>query len=185
MLFLHEAATSDATDEALIDALQSFVDSGKVRALGIASDFERLPFPLSLPSNYQVIQLNNDVAARNIPKLANGERRALIVHSVFKPLASLRISALAQPDVVNQFSSRVQADLSDPTVLGNLLLQYALAGEAGLVLFSSTSLARVSENAKSASTTKWNRELLTAFATFVDTLLKKEPDFSPNPRTKQ
>jgi aryl-alcohol dehydrogenase-like predicted oxidoreductase len=185
ILFLHEATLSDARNEALIQAL-SLVAAGKVRSLGIASDFEKLqPSPLSLPSNYQVIQLNDDAATRNLPKLVRKEKQAVIVHSVFKPLVSLRTAALAQPDVVRKFSSQVQLDLADQSVLGYLLLQHALASEADLVLFSSTSAARVSANVKSASTDCLDKKQLAIFTDFVDTLLKKQPEVSQNLRIEQ
>ena len=173
IFFLHEATMFDAVNEALIETLQAQVAKGKVRLLGMGSGFEKLQGDAgSLPPDYQVVQFDDDAMTRNLPTLARKENRALVVHSVFRPLASLHAAALAHPEIVHKFSSQVQLDLADRSVLGSLLLQHALASEADLVLFSSMHPARVSANTKDACAAYLDRERLAIFTNFVDTLLK-------------
>ena len=173
ILLLHEATLADAASESLIEALQRQVSEGRVRCLGVASDFEKLHQDAALlPASYQVVQFNDNAAMRNLPKLAHRESRALITHSVFQPVEQLRQAMAGRPHLVQRFSSEIGADLSHSGVLGSLLLQFALQSNAeGIVLFSSVDPARVTANVREVESPRWSEAQLSQFMEFVDEVL--------------
>jgi len=169
IFFLHEATLSDAANEDLIETLQAQVAKGKIQLLGVASDFGKLTLDANLlPVPYQVVQFNDNAAARNLAKLAHHEDRAVILHSIFNPFKTFRSFAQTMPDKVRTFSAQTQLDLADFRVLGSLLLHYALRANAGPVLFSSASLKRVTENVRDVSTANYDDNQMNCFCKFVD-----------------
>jgi aryl-alcohol dehydrogenase-like predicted oxidoreductase len=181
IFFLHEATPSDAANESLIEALQAQVALGKIRLLGVASGFEKFwGTALPLASAYQVLQFDDNVVVGNLPKLPRTEPRALVVHSVFTRLDWLHAAASRHPAIVNSFSSQMQRNLADRRILGSMILQYALASPADLVLFSTASPERVSGNVNQASA-PGDPALLARFADFVAALSECERGASSPP----
>ena len=176
IFFLHEATLSDARNEALMETLQAQVAKGKIKLLGIASGFEKLNGDASLlPAQYQVIQFDDSVVSRNLPKLAHRDDRAVIRHGIFNPFTMLQTFARKSPDNVLAFQMRTKLDLADSSVLGSLLLHYALHGNSGPVLFSSANPARIAANVRDASTGRFDDAQLRDFTAFVDTCLAAQP----------
>jgi D-threo-aldose 1-dehydrogenase len=176
VLLLHEATLADATSEPLIEALQRQVNQGRVRCLGVASEFGKLHEDAALlPATYQVVQFNDNALARNLPRLAHRKPRALITHSVFQPADLLQEAIGARPQLVGKFSSEMNVELGDPRVTGSLLLQYALRSNAdGIVLFSSVDPARVTANVHEAESHRWDEAQLSRFVKFVDQVLNPQ-----------
>jgi aryl-alcohol dehydrogenase-like predicted oxidoreductase len=80
ILFLHDCAAEDASDE-LLGFLDTQVACGKIRAFGVATTIEAAA-PLSASFGDRLIyQFPNSLFARNVERLASGRR--LITHSPF------------------------------------------------------------------------------------------------------
>jgi D-threo-aldose 1-dehydrogenase len=173
LLLLHEATLAEALNPSLIETLECQVKSGKVRHLGIASDFEKLPRDArKLPSLYQVLQLNDNAEARNLNRLTHAEQRDFVTHSIFKPARPL-VNALAKhPQIVREFSRQANADLTDPKVIRAFLLHYALqSNRSGTVLFASTNPQHISSNVRQLEASDYDESQCALFLEFVQTIL--------------
>jgi aryl-alcohol dehydrogenase-like predicted oxidoreductase len=174
IFLLHEATLADAASEPLMETLQSQIAKGKVRCIGIASDFRKLSGDVGLLSGaYQVVQFNDNAQTRNLKNLADGHERSLITHSIFQPANALREAIAAHPEIAEQFSFRVDAELRDPEVIGSLLLHYALRSNTeGAVLFSTSDPKRLAANMRDAESRGYSDAQLSRFVAFVDEILK-------------
>ncbi|MFI5071382.1 MAG: aldo/keto reductase [Terriglobales bacterium] len=172
VLFLHEATVAEASDEALIGMLRQQVDKGKVRCLGLASDFSKLSSSAeSVPEQYRILQFNDNAANRNLERLTHREQRTIITHSIFQPARVLPEAIATHPEIASKFSLKLGLDLSDPTIVGSLLLRYALLSNSdGIVLFSSTDAGRITTNVRDAEPDGYQRRL-PIFTQFVDEIL--------------
>jgi aryl-alcohol dehydrogenase-like predicted oxidoreductase len=173
IFLLHESTVADAANESLLEALRRQLERGTIRSLGIASSFRNLAMDGSrLPSDYAVLQFEDNAENRNVSSLSHAQDRVLISHSIFQPLSSLRAAIAVQPAVTQNYSSRLSLNLGDPTVLGNLLLQFALRSNAdGVVLFSTADPNRVSSNVRAAESCPFDDQQMAGFLEFVATLL--------------
>ncbi|HKW18824.1 MAG TPA: aldo/keto reductase [Terriglobales bacterium] len=178
ILLLHEATLSDAANSALLETLWRQVALGKVRALGIGSDFDNLhPGINSLPAEYQVLQFENNAFRRNTFKISDTKPRAFITHSIFQPADSLGALIKLLPAVTRQFSSRLDADLSDPEVLRSWLLKCALStNPRGIVLFASTNPQHAANNIRACNAGSAESEGCSIFSNFVDEVLRLAGD---------
>lgn len=183
LLLLHEATAEEATHSELVDALEREVKKGTIRALGIASAYERIARRTdSLPAAYRVLQFENHIAQANIRALGPSDR-ALITHSAFA--ASQRLARAIRTDAVRSkvFSERIGLDLHDPEVRSTLLLRYALdTNPAGAVLFSSVTPAHVDHNVRSANLRSLSPPQLAALEELVDPSLPASADGATPPR---
>lgn len=177
MFLLHEATLADATSEPLMETLQQQITKGKVRCVGIASDFKKLKGDASLlPKIYQVVQFDDNAQTRNLKALAHRDKRSLITHSIFRPAKPLREAIVAHPDIAEQFSLRLNAELRNPEVIGSLLLHYALwSNTDGAILFSSSNPKRLAVNVRDAESPGYRDAQLSSFVEFVDEILKARP----------
>jgi len=173
VLLLHEANLSEALSQPLVEALQQQVERGTVRAFGVASTFDKLGIAFSqIPAAYQVLQFEDNVRTRNLRTVQHETDRALITHSIFRPTSSLQNAVAANADLASRFSSEINANLREPSVIGSLLLHYALQSNAdGVVLFSSSDPQHVSANVHDASTARYDQQQLSRFVEFVDAVL--------------
>jgi len=127
LFFLHEATLADAASEPLIETMQQQVNRGTIRTFGIASAFPNFQADASrVPSAYRVLQFEGDAVSRNVSHLTHREGLGILTHSIFKPFSMLRAAIKAQPAVAREYSSRMDLDLTDSSVIGSLLLQGAL-----------------------------------------------------------
>jgi D-threo-aldose 1-dehydrogenase len=174
MFLLHEATLADAASELLIETLQQQITKGKVRCIGIASDFKKLRGDASLLSGaYQVVQFDDNARTRNLKTLACRDKRSLITHSIFQPAKPLREAIAEHPEIAEQFSLLIDAELRNPEVIGSLLLHYALRSNTeGAVLFSSSDPKRLAANVRDSESRGYSDAQLSTFAKFVDEILK-------------
>jgi D-threo-aldose 1-dehydrogenase len=174
MFLLHEATLADAASEPLMETLQQQITKGKVRCIGIASDFRKLGGDAGLLSEaYQVVQFDDNAQTRNLKTLAHRDKRGLITHSIFRPAKSLREAIAAHPEIAEQFSLRIDAELRNPEVIGSLLLHYALRSNSeGAVLFSSSDPKRLAANVRNSESRGYSDPQLSTFVEFVDEILK-------------
>jgi aryl-alcohol dehydrogenase-like predicted oxidoreductase len=173
IFLLHEATLADAANESLLETLRRQLERGTIRSIGIASGFRNLEMDASrMPSAYRVLQFEDNAENRNVNSLSPAQDRVLISHSVFRPLNPLRAAIAVQPAVTQKYSTRLSLNLGDPTVLGNLLLQFALHSNAGgVVLFSTADPNRVSSNVRGAESCPFDDQQMAGFLEFVATLL--------------
>jgi D-threo-aldose 1-dehydrogenase len=174
MFLLHEATLADAASEPLMETLQRQITKGKVRYIGIASDFTKLRGDIGLLSGtYQVLQFDDNAQTRNLKTLAHRDKRSLITHSIFRPAKPLREAIAAHPEIAEQFSLRIDAELRNPEVIGSLLLHYALRSNTeGAVLFSSSDPKRLAANVRDSESRGYSDAQLSTFVEFVDEILK-------------
>jgi D-threo-aldose 1-dehydrogenase len=170
LLLLHEATLAEAASEPLLDALQKQVARGTVRVLGVASAFSKLRKDLNkVPTEYSVLQFDDNAHTRNLERVENMDR-ALITHSIFQPAESLRSAIAANAELARRVSREVGADVKEPSVIGSLLLHYALQNNPnGLVLFSSSNPQHISANAVDAMSSRYDKQQVDGFANFVRT----------------
>ena len=173
ILLLHEAELAEAAGEALLDALQGEVAKGRIRHLGIASDFSKLHQDAGrLPPAYDTVQFNDNPWRRNLPRLQNREQRLLITHSIFEPAAQLIAAARMRAQLAAESSRQIGADLSNPDVIASLLLHYALRNNTGgVVLFSSTDARHIEANVREVRAPQFDEAQLGHFVAFVDQAL--------------
>jgi len=170
LFLLHEATVSDASNEALIQALEREVQKGSIRAFGVGSSFDKLgPRLASLPSAYRVVQTENSVAERNAHAMGP-TARALITHSAFAPLPALTAKLRTESARVADLSLRIGLDLRDPDVLSSLALRYALdTNPSGVVVFSSEKPSHIDRNVRCAIEPPLPRQHLEALCELTDT----------------
>lgn len=173
IFLLHEGSIADASREPLLEALLREVKKGKIRLLGVGSEFEKFQRNSDLlPADYGVLQFNDNVADQNVGKLSHPDGRFLITHSIFVPLKILRQAAGEHTQVVRKHSLLMSIDLADPSVLGALLLQFALwSNKNGIVLFSSTEPHHIAANVKQAEAEPYDDVVMHRFIAFVNELL--------------
>ncbi len=169
LFLLHEASVPEALFQPLIETLEKQVSAGKVRCLGIASDFGKLREHASqVPPLYQVLQFNDNAAERSLAHLTHGDERQVITHSIFKPTRPLLKAVAEHPHIAREFSKYLNVDLTDSKVIVSLLLDYALRqNDRGVVLFSSTDPRHVSANARGLETPMYDSAQSAGFLDFV------------------
>jgi aryl-alcohol dehydrogenase-like predicted oxidoreductase len=142
MLLLHEPSIDDLRSGELLGFLQACVDQGKARQFGIAS---RVPETLEIlsesPEYARVIQIPDDVLERSVERMPALRERPRFIHSAIREaLPRIRGHLDAEPERQATWSRRLDVDCADPTVLGGLLIGYALqVNPDGVVLFGSQS----------------------------------------------
>jgi aryl-alcohol dehydrogenase-like predicted oxidoreductase len=124
ILFLHDCAATDLTDE-LVDFLDRQVAAGTIRAYGAATDIEAVETLVRENRAGLVFQFANSVCARQAERLPPMSR-PFVTHSPFLGAERLR--------------ARVAAEIRDgidPARLHGLMLSWALAANpSGVVLCS-------------------------------------------------
>jgi len=177
IFLLHEATLADASNPALLEALQRQVDRGTVRSHGVASSFRHLQIgAIPVPSVYKILQFEDNAENRNLGKLVQAQELGVVTHSIFQPLAALRAASVAQPAVAQKYATSLNLNLEDPAALANLLLQFALRNNPnGVVLFSTTDPKRVFSNVHAAESCPYDNEQMAGFLEFVDAILPSVP----------
>jgi len=173
IFLLHEATITDANSIALVERLLGEVKKGKIRHLGLGSKFEKLREETRLlPVAYEVLQFNDNAVDRSTTKLHGHDRRLLITHSVFASMRLLLQGIEAHPQLAREHSLRVGADLLNPSVMGSLVLRFALWSNAnGIVLFSSKDPQHIAANVREVEAKPVDAAQMRRFVEFVDQLL--------------
>jgi aryl-alcohol dehydrogenase-like predicted oxidoreductase len=145
-LFLaHQASAAALPDEDVIGLLEDLRRAGKIRAFGVATEFELLgPVLQARPQLGQVVQFDSELTSRHIAALESRTDRLLITYGFIN-----RAIAVCRERL--QVASPRIGDLeqADDDTLGGLLLRAAvLANPNGIVLTQSRSPARIKRNAQ-------------------------------------
>ena len=170
---LHEGTIADASSERLVEALLRQVERGKIRHVGVGSAFRKLQGDADLlPAMYEVLQFNDNAIDRSVRKLSHRDRRFVITHSIFVPLETLRQGVNEHPQIAREHSLRMNIDLTEPSAISSLLLQFALWSNAnGIVLFSSTDSRHIDANVLQTDSDPYDDLAIQRFVVFVDQLL--------------
>jgi D-threo-aldose 1-dehydrogenase len=136
----HQASVSALPDEELIGWLEDVARAGKIRAFGVATDFEwLLPVLEQRPQLSRVVQFDSDLTRGNVTSVVANERLVITYGFVGRSVASCR----------ERFPS---LNALGDNELGGLLLRAAvLANPNGIVLMQSRSPRRIESNVRAAT----------------------------------
>jgi hypothetical protein len=150
ILELHEATPADARREDLIAYLEEEVKKGRVRALGLGTQFAKLDGDAALtPPQYAVLQFDSDTCRSNLENFANSESRALITFGSIGRAKELAAIAKADTALFAKWRDRVGVDLSDASVVTGLLLHDAArVNPRGITLFATTRPQNLQSNVR-------------------------------------
>ena len=170
VLLLHEPTAADCTP-ALLDVLTAARDGGRIGAFGIGAGFDRTPAILAAaPAFTHVVQTDGTVlddhatAVRAAPPPPGAAGRAVFTHGSIAALPPLLERFRRDAALRSAARDLLDADPADPSTLaGALLACAARANPGGLVLFRSTSPARIADNVRSV-TGRFPPESLDRFA---------------------
>jgi len=142
----HQASSEALPAQEVIELLEGLRRAGKIRAFGVATDFERLAAVLSQrPQLSRVVQFDSDLTTGNAAKLA-GEDRLLFTYGFIN-----RSIAVCRERLRNCAPGEDDLAGADDDTLGGMLLRAAvLANPNGSVLMQSRSPARIRLNARAA-----------------------------------
>ena len=145
LLMLHECTLADASQDALLGFLEVQLARGTVCEIGIATAAENLQGDARLfPTQYRIVQMQNNVLDDQIARIAGLADRGLITHSALRPLGAIEAVLAGNEALARSWMSEIGIDLRDGTALARLLLGHALAQNPdGSVLFATTRLQRV------------------------------------------
>jgi D-threo-aldose 1-dehydrogenase len=144
----HQASLEALPSEEVIGLLRDLQQAGKIRAFGVATEFDWLPPVLATrPELAAVVQFDNELTSDHVGSMGVREDQLLITYGfIARGVDACRA----------RLSSGAPAHLSDlaradPDTLGGLLLRAAvLANPRGTVLMQSRSPARIERNALAA-----------------------------------
>ncbi len=156
----HQANARALPGPDLIGLLRELQQAGKIRAWGVATEFDWLaPVLEQRPELGRVVQFDCDPNGENARALS-GSAELLITYGLLsRGLATLRSRLAAIAAAANTAPARAPpaaatadlAHLDDDTLGGLLLRAMALANPHGIVLMQSRSVARIERNVRAAS----------------------------------
>jgi D-threo-aldose 1-dehydrogenase len=148
LFLVHEGSVANATDEALIAFLAGEKAKGRIRAFGLAANFETTSaMPDAALGRYDVIQIPSDVLNANMEKVSARVRGSIVTHSVFGPLPMIAERLTRSESLRREWETQLGVDLHDRSTLPRLLLQSALTGNPqGVTLFSAVNEAHIRAN---------------------------------------
>lgn len=169
---LHEARLDDARNDGLRAFLESSKQAGKVRQIGIGSAFAKLGSDCALlPEPLNVVQFENSATERNLDSLANAGTKYIVTHSAFKHIRQVQEILSGQSEWASTFYARFGLNPAVGSDLTKLLLAWAVRNNpSGCVLFGSTSVDHVRENASILSDSRISAEALTTFSDCLEAL---------------
>jgi aryl-alcohol dehydrogenase-like predicted oxidoreductase len=151
ILFLHDCAASDLSDE-LVVFLDRQVAAGKIRAYGVATDIDAVMPLYSLHGDAMLYQFPNGITVRDADRLPSGERR-FIAHSPFAGAA------------------RVAARLTGVVAIGDIhraMLAYAQAApNVAVVLCSMLDEAHLHTNLDAVTNPRFSDAQIAEFAALI------------------
>ena len=169
VLLLHECRPADLETEGLLGFLQDVVREGKVRCFGLGTDRDSTRTILrERPAFARVAQVPRSALDGPLVEGDAVTGTAVITHSAVRTLLEPLREAMRSERRGERWSRELGVDCTDPEVLGRLLLAEALASDAAaVVLFSSTSEARIRANAALAGAGGPSEAQVAAFARLV------------------
>jgi D-threo-aldose 1-dehydrogenase len=142
----HQASAAALPPEDLIGVLEDLRRVGKIRAFGVATEFDWLPPVLhARPQLAGVVQFDSEVGRGNVGALAVGSNSMTITYGfISRAVAACR-------ERMSTAAPLVGLDGADNDALGALLLRATvLENPHGIVLMQSRSASRIERNVRAA-----------------------------------
>ncbi len=136
----HQASIAALPDEDLIGGLEVAQGEGKIRAFGVATDFDQLPSVLQQrPQLSRVVQFDSDLARQTVAGVVGDDRLVITYGFIGRAIMQCRERLPSLDHVADD-------------ELGGLLLRAAvLANPNGIVLMQSRSIRRIESNVRAAT----------------------------------
>ena len=153
ILLLHECNQADASDEELLEFLESLRAQGKVRAFGLATSVgEAIQILKFQPRLGDVVQIASSLWNLNIKRLPFRSSGLAITHSALTHRFHELARRLQENDAMaSEWKTILEIDSRNKTDLARLLLSHALySNPEGIVLFFSGSPENVKRSASFA-----------------------------------
>ena len=166
---LHDCHVEDATDD-LFQFLQRSVQEGKIRRFGLGTDIKIIEeLSRSKPEYAGVIQFENSVLRQNLASLPALPERIVFTHRALnESYDKVWQFFTSDPKAAARWSGKIGVDCTDPGVVGDLMLNYAVsANVGGRVLFSSRSKSRIQSNVRAVESSSFSPEQLRLFADVI------------------
>ena len=166
---LHDCRTEDAADD-LFQFLQRSVLEGKIRRFGLGTDITVIEeLSRSKPEYAGVVQFENSILRQNMVLLPALPGQVVFTHRALnESFDKVWQFFSSDPEAAARWSEKLEVDCTDPGVVGDLMLNYAVqANTGGLVLFSSRSKSRILSNVCAVETAPFSPEQLRLFAGIV------------------
>lgn len=147
----HEASVKALPPEDVIGLLQDLQRAGKIRAFGVATQFNCLmPVLHRCPQLARVVQFDSEPTSENIATMAADADQLVITYSFLaRAVIASRERLRGAPASAGDLTA------ADEDTLGGLLLRAAvLANPRGLVLMQSRSAARIERNLLAANSSR-------------------------------
>lgn len=147
----HQASLDALPAEDIIGLLEDLQRDGKIRAFGVATDFEWLiPVLQRRPQLSRVVQFDSEVPGRNVTTVADEADRLLITYGFIGRAVTACRDRLRRTPI-----GFADLERADDEHLGGLLLRAAvLANSRGIVLMQSRSPARIAHNVSAANSSE-------------------------------
>jgi aryl-alcohol dehydrogenase-like predicted oxidoreductase len=152
-LLLHEVDTSHLADGSVMALLEKLRDAGKIGSFGFASTREQTDrLVTKYGARVPIVQTASTVLKDGLAPLANRGTFITITHSVLADALKDIVDRLAQDDAFRRrWVTLTGLDPASRESVAELLLAEALdANRGGIVLFSTTSPARIAAAARVA-----------------------------------
>ncbi len=176
VLLRHECSAGDLESDGLLEFLQACVRDGKVRYFGVATEpYHTGQILRSHEAFTSIVQFRNSVLERNIDRLPPHPNSAVVTHSALGAgLKKLHEHVSSSAERVSRWSAAIGEDCSSLSVIGGLMLGYAVQADPhGIVVFSSQDERHVRSNVASVSDGRFSGEQIERFLEVV------ERDFAP------
>ena len=171
---LHEYSACEDRPHELLAFLTNAASAGKIRNWGLGTGIESILRALERqPELCRIAQFENSVLHRNWEKLPKGDPRFLtITHgSLGDSYRTISARLKTHSRMKRTWSEALGVDCSRDEIISSLMLNSAVqANPNGLILFSSKSAARVSENIRAVL----EPELSTAQVDLFGQLVKRD-----------
>jgi D-threo-aldose 1-dehydrogenase len=166
ILLLHDCRLEDCSPE-LLDVLRGAVTAGKIRAFGVGTSVESAAaIAHSAPEFATVLQFEHSALRPSVDDVDPERRHATITYGALAGLSRLRRHLRENEEIPTRWSIELGLDCGSDSVLVALLLRSALC-EGDVVLFSSTCVENIIENAAAAFDGAASRETADCFAALV------------------
>lgn len=178
VLLLHDCNVSDWLNDSLREALDSLVESGRVRCYGTATgSLDTMTILRSDGPRPLVAQFDADAVDLNAERIAPwlGDSVPITYSCLSRALPSIRAHIARDPGLAAEWSRALDLDARSSEELASLLLCCAVrTNERGITLFSSGDPDRITRNVLAVSERRYEDDQLRAFARLVRVLAQAQ-----------
>ena len=156
---LHEARAEDLSNDGLLRFLEDAVAAGKIGTFGIGSEASKVPEILKYKPEYCRVLQHQMTWSFQAPKITPCFTS---FHTIFtESIKRAFLDSMGSEGKLRHFSERLECDLTDPDVLGLIVLRSAnLTHPNSLLLFASSKTRRIESNCRAMISSKYDDEIL-------------------------